>query len=237
MAISVVIPVRNDETALVSLLTELAPLRGPDFEVVVVEADDSSMAHGLAQGADRWLRAGAGRGLQLQHGVDESSHDCLWFLHADSRDVANASTWLLEQSRDTARAPGWGRFDVRFDDESAVLQMVAWFMNWRSRLTSIATGDQGIYIDRVLLAAVGGWPQQPLMEDVELSARLRRHTSPCLPPRHSVELTTSARRWRANGVWRTIGLMWWLRFCYALGRNPAELERLYYADNKVQVDD
>ena len=128
---------------------------------------------------------------------------------------------------------GWGRFEVRFDDDRWPYRVVPWFMNWRSRITGIATGDQGIFVDRSLLEKVGGWPQQLLMEDVELSARLRRRIRPSLPPRGAAMLTTSARRWRANGVLRTIMLMWSLRLRYALGADPATLHKAYYEDNRV----
>lgn len=240
MAISVVIPVRDDELALAGLLGELQPLRGAGLEVVVVEAEpgevdahastpqSSSQNSQLVALTDQWLQGAPGRGQQLQLGALAAKHQCLWFLHADTRDVAAAATWLADQIEGTTGANGWGRFDVRLDDQRLLLRLVPWFMNLRSRLSSICTGDQGIFVDRTLLANVGGWPQQPLMEDVELSKLLRRRIAPTLPARAQIHITTSARRWRIHGAWRTIFLMWWLRLRYSLGSDPAELSRLYY---------
>lgn len=236
MAISVVIPVRGDEDALRALLLELGPLRGPSLEVIVVEADDSSIARELRDCVDCWLKAPAGRAQQMQCGVGRAAHSCLWFLHADSSEIGAASGWLQDRCIKT-RSPGWGRFEVLFDDDRSSLRLVAWFMNWRSRLSSIATGDQAMFVDRELLDAAGGWPEQRLMEDVELSSRLRRLTLPELPPNGLFQITTSARRWRANGVWRTIVLMWWLRIRYALGADPETLHRLYYAGKGSTIDE
>ena len=233
MGISVVIPVRFDELPCARLLGELQEFRGPQFEIVVVEAADSALDSRLYESADRWLRGDVGRSVQLATGAAEAQHSCLWFLHADTQDIADAARYLITVFAQTAPVCTWGRFEVRFDDQRLLYKMVPWFMNWRSRLTGIATGDQGIYVSKALLVNVGGWPQQLLMEDVELCARLRRLMSPSLPPRGVVTLTTSARRWRANGVWRTIFLMWRLRLKYALGVDPAELHKSYYQDNGI----
>lgn len=231
MGISVVIPVRFDEQPCARLLCELQEFRGPQFEILVVEAADSSLDPELHKSADRWLRSDVGRSVQLAVGAAEANQPCLWFLHADTRDVADAARYLIELFAQSPPVGTWGRFEVRFDDQRLLYRMVPWFMNWRSRLTGIATGDQGIYVSSALLLDAGGWPQQLLMEDVELCARLRRLMSPSLPPRGLVTLTTSARRWRTNGVWRTIFLMWRLRLKYALGVDPAELHKSYYVDN------
>jgi len=217
------------------LLAELAPFRGPDFELIVVVARESSSPP-LADtppGADLWLECCPGRAKQLAFGASRARHACLWFLHADTAEIAAAARWLKRWCAQPHRSPGWGRFEVRFDDKRWPYRIVPWFMNWRSRLTSIATGDQGIFVDSGLLESVGGWPQQPLMEDVELCARLRHQTQPSLPPRGAVALTTSARRFRANGVGRTILLMWSLRLRYALGADPVKLYKSYYEDHRV----
>ena len=104
------------------------------------------------------------------------------------------------------------------------LAIVAALMNLRSRLTGIATGDQAMFMTRAAFRAVGGFPDQPLMEDIELSRRLRRLSAPaCLRAR----VVTSGRRWEARGVWRTIALMWRLRLLYSLGVAPERLARSY----------
>jgi hypothetical protein len=100
-------------------------------------------------------------------------------------------------------------------------------MNARSRWTGIATGDQAVFVRRDAFAAVGGFPPLPLMEDVALSAALKRVSRPlCLRER----VTTSGRRWESHGVIRTIALMWWLRLRYFFGTSPERLAEIYRHD-------
>ena len=118
----------------------------------------------------------------------------------------------------------WGRFDVRISGRSRLLEVVATFMNLRSRLSDIATGDQAIFMTRAAFDTVGGFPAQPLMEDIEISNRLRRLSRPaCL----HAKATTSGRRWETRGIWRTMLLMWRLRFAYWRGAAPERLAELY----------
>ncbi|MFT6463236.1 TIGR04282 family arsenosugar biosynthesis glycosyltransferase [Halopseudomonas sp.] len=121
----------------------------------------------------------------------------------------------------------WGRFDVRLSPSSPTLKLVAWMMNQRSRLTGICTGDQAIFVRRDLFERLGGYADIPLMEDIELSSRLRKISRPaCL----QTPLKTSSRKWQKHGVWRTIGLMWWIRLQYWAGVSPDQLVRQYYGD-------
>jgi len=105
-----------------------------------------------------------------------------------------------------------------------MLWVVSHMINLRSRLSGIATGDQAIFVRRDLFDKVGGFPVQPLMEDVELCKRLLPHSRPaCL----SQCVMTSGRRWESRGVWRTIFLMWQLRWAYWRGTDATTLARLY----------
>jgi GT2 family glycosyltransferase len=105
-----------------------------------------------------------------------------------------------------------------------MLGVVAWLMNRRSRWTGIATGDQAMFVRREAFDAAGRFPEQALMEDVALSARLKRVSPPlCLAAR----VVTSGRRWESRGVLRTIVLMWWLRLRYFLGASPERLAQIY----------
>ena len=97
-------------------------------------------------------------------------------------------------------------------------------MNWRSRLTGIATGDQAMFVTRGAFDQAGGFPPIALMEDVALSARLKRLGRPlCL----HAKVTTSARRWQRHGVLRTVLLMWKLRLAYFFGADPVRLAKAY----------
>jgi hypothetical protein len=141
----------------------------------------------------------------------------LLFLHADTRLPPDAASAVLARG-------DWGRFDVAIEGRHALLPVIARMMNLRSRLTGIATGDQAIFVRRTLFERLGGYAEIPLMEDVELSRRLRRVSRPvCL----RLRAVTSGRRWEMRGVLRTVVLMWRLRLAYSLGADPHRLAERY----------
>lgn len=220
--LSIVLPVLNEAPEIVAVLQALAPLRTGGAEVIVVDGGSTDRSAELARPrADRVLAAPRGRASQMNAGAAAARGGVLLFLHADTR-LPEGADRLIGQAIDAGRL--WGRFDVHIEGRSAWLPLVAAMMNRRSRLTGIATGDQAVFVAREAFAAVSGFPDIPLMEDIELSRRLRRIGRPaCLAAR----VTTSGRRWEAHGVWRTILRMWWLRLRYSLGADPRHLAVAY----------
>ena len=216
--LTVIVPTLNEASTIREALQALAPLRARGHEVIVVDGDSDDGTASLAGPAcDRLLLAPRGRALQMNAGAMAASGDALVFLHADTRLPQGADELILGA---LARS-SWGRFDVRIASRHPLLALVAWAVNLRSRLTGVATGDQAIFVRR---DAFPGFPEIPLMEDIALSRMLKRRGRPaCLRAR----VTTSARRWEARGVLRTILLMWRLRFLYALGAAPQRLASLY----------
>jgi rSAM/selenodomain-associated transferase 2 len=218
----IVVPVLDEAPNLASQLGALQPFRRRGARVVVVDggSGDDSLAI-AAEFADFALVSARGRARQMNAGAATCSAELLLFLHADTRLPHDADTLV----RRALQAPHrWGRFDVAIDSPRPVMRLVETLMNLRSRWTGIATGDQAVFVRRDLFDQVGGFPDQPLMEDVALSTRLKRHGPPaCLRER----VTTSARRWERQGPWRTILLMWRLRAAYALGVDPAKLATRY----------
>ena len=216
--LSIILPVLNEAPGIVAALQALAPLRSRGAEVIVVDGGSADRSAELAAPfADQVLDAPRGRASQMNAGAAAARGGVRLFLHADSRLPEDADRLVAQ-----AMACGhhWGRFDVEIEGKSAWLPVVAALMNRRSRLTGIATGDQAVFVAREVFAAVGGFPDIPLMEDIELSRRLLRTGRPaCLAAR----VTTSGRRWEAHGVWRTILRMWWLRLRYFLGADPQRL--------------
>lgn len=221
--VSVVVPALDEADTIEAMLATLAPLRARGSEVIVVDGgsrDDTAVR--AAAGATRVLHARPGRAPQMNAGAAVATGELLWFLHADTLvdELVLAAMEAAARDHDVS----WGRVGVRLDSWRPLLRLTAVLMNIRSRLTGIATGDQGIFVRRALFDRIGGFPEQPLMEDVELSARLRGHAAPrCLP----TGLTTSARRWERHGVIRTILLMWSLRLAYWRGADPAVLAARY----------
>lgn len=221
--LSVIVPTLNEAAGIVATLQSLGGLRRCGHEVIVVDGGSGDGTAALAAGlADRVLTATPGRAAQMNAGARVAAGDVLLFLHADTR-LPEAADRLVLQGL-AASGALWGRFDVRIAGLHPLLRVVETMMNLRSRLTRICTGDQGIFVRREAFEAVGGYPAQALMEDIAISARLRRLSAPlCLRAR----CLTSARRWESRGVVRTIVLMWWLRLQYALGAAPARLARDY----------
>ncbi|WP_341236289.1 TIGR04283 family arsenosugar biosynthesis glycosyltransferase [uncultured Limnobacter sp.] len=168
------------------------------------------------------IQSGKGRAQQMNSGAAQARGEVLLFLHADT--VLNSEAWsaLLTKLNECL----WGRFDVRIEGKSAWLPVVAWFMNRRSRLSKIGTGDQALFVSRALFNRVGGFPDQSLMEDIELCKRLKR-----VAPRQFLAISspvfTSGRRWDLNGAWATILLMWRFRFLYWRGVSAETLAKLY----------
>ena len=218
--VTAVVPVLDDAEHLARLLSQLASW--PGLEVVVVDGGsrDDPFAVCRRFGA-RCLASAPGRGGQLRRGVDAAGGEWLWLLHADAEVTADLADALAQ----AMRSASWGRFDVRLTGASPLLRTIAFLMNWRSGVTGICTGDHGIFVSRALLDTVGGVPDQPLLEDIELSKRLRRRARPF---RVRARLGSSGRRWERAGVLRTVVFMWWLRLRYFLGARPVDLYRRYY---------
>jgi rSAM/selenodomain-associated transferase 2 len=220
--LSIVIPALNEAACIVNTLHALQPLRRRGAEIVVADGGSSDGTAELAAlWADHVVVAPRGRAAQMNAGAAVAGAGVLLFLHADTQLPPHADAAI---QRAITRGAGWGRFDVHIDGRPGMLRVVAAMMNLRSRWSGIATGDQAIFITRALFDAVGGFPQQPLMEDVELSSRLRHLGRPaCLREK----VVTSGRRWEQRGVWRTIVLMWRLRWRYWRGEPAASLAEAY----------
>jgi rSAM/selenodomain-associated transferase 2 len=220
--LSIVLPALNEAAGIAATLQALAPLRAAGHEVIVVDGGSTDGTAELAAPlACRVVPSERGRARQMNAGAAAATREALLFLHADTQLPPHADAAIAVALQGGAR---WGRFDVHIEGRSRWLPVVARLMNWRSRLTGIATGDQALFIETVLFRDIGGYAPLPLMEDIELCSRLRRIARPaCLRER----VTTSGRRWDTRGAWRTIWLMWTLRWRYWRGISAEELARAY----------
>ncbi len=225
LSVAVILPVRNEAAVLEAVLADLLVRHDP-LEVIVVDGGSRDASHAIADGFSsrypvRVFNAPAGRALQMNAGAAAASADILLFLHADTRLPPGA----LDAVRAAVSAGHvWGRFDVRFDGKRPAYRIIEWFMNRRSALTGIATGDQTIFVRRDIFESFGGYAPIALMEDIEFSRRLKRRGRPA---RLADAVTTSARRWERYGVVRTVLRMWGLRFLFWVGVSPTRLARWY----------
>ena len=237
---SIIIPVLNEATNIQACLLALQALRAR-AEIIVVDGGSCDNTVALATPyADKIVESEQGRARQMNHGANQAAGDILLFLHADTELPEHALT-LIEQNISTRQV--WGRFNIELlvrtrrvgmpyqraalpNFEQLMFNIIAFMMNWRSRLTGIATGDQTIFVTKTAFNTVGGYAEIALMEDIALSSALKKISAPvCL----TAKVKSSARRWQHNGIFKTILLMWSLRLRYWLGANPDLLAELYRA--------
>jgi rSAM/selenodomain-associated transferase 2 len=219
--LTIVIPVLNEAAIIEAALEALKPLRSRGAEVIVADGCSRDATAELARPlADRFITAPRGRGAPLNAGAALGSGDALLFLHADTA-LPDGADRLIGDALDRR---AWGRFDLRIAGRHPFLGVIACMINWRSRATGIASGDQAIFMRREAFRAVGGFPELPLMEDIAISRRLKRL---CRPACITAPVVTSGRRWEHHGVWRTILLMWRLRLAFYCGAAPDWLASRY----------
>jgi rSAM/selenodomain-associated transferase 2 len=220
--ISVIIPCLNEAASISDCLASLQSFKERGHEIIVVDGGSKDETLSLAEEkSDFVLSAPRGRASQLNFGAKKAKGCLLLFLHADTL-LAEGMEVQLEEAAEKNLA--WGRFDVRFSSAEPLLRIVEFFMNTRSRLTGIATGDQAMFVTRQLFERAGGFPKIALMEDIAFSKKLKNF---CRPICYRNKVLTSSRRWQRLGIIRTILNMWSLRLRYTLGTSPEKLAKEY----------
>ena len=221
--LTVVVPILNEAGRVDALTSYLNTL---PCQVIVVDGGSTDETFAKLQTSVRpqvrVMSAPRGRATQMNTGARHADTPFLLFLHADTTLPDNGVTHVIATLQNSKSV--WGRFDVSFDNATPMLRLVAWFMNWRSALTGICTGDQAIFATAVAFSAVSGFNEIPLMEDIEISRKLKSLGKPI---RLRTPVVTAARRWRTNGPIRTIFTMWWLRLRYWYGTSPETLLKWY----------
>lgn len=222
MTLSIVIPVFNEAHGIPSLLVRLATIIEPGVDTIFVDGGSTDDTVALVKAAgQRVITAPKGRAWQMNAGAAQTTGSILLFLHADTQLPLNAVAAVQAHLRG---GTCWGRFDVRIAGTAWMLGVVAQMMNWRSRYTGVATGDQALFMTRAAFNSVGGFAEQNLMEDIEMSCSLKQLSRPaCI----RTPVITSGRRWETYGVWKTIFLMWRLRWAYWRGQSAQQLAQLY----------
>jgi len=224
---SIIIPVFDESSELDSTLDKLSLNLQGNFNIEIILSDGGSADNSLEiaeQYPCRVINTSTGRASQMNAASTQARGDWLVFLHADSQLPSN---WQdqLQQSNE------WGFFPVKLSGKHWPLRIVETFINLRSRVSKVATGDQGLYFSRSFFEKLGGYPDIPIMEDVAISKLARQVSAPSvgIDP-----VMTSSRRWQQNGIIKTILLMWSLRLAYFLGIDPVRLHRIYYPNHGRQ---
>jgi len=221
VSIAIIVPVFNEERVLPALITQL-PQLGANEWIIVDGGSTDATCRLLDESTVRWIRSDSGRAVQMNAGSKACKSDILLFVHSDTS-IGSSHILAIKQVMQDESVVG-GRFDVRLSGAGFALCMIAWFINMRSRLTGISTGDQCQFVRRTVFERMGCFPEQALMEDVEFSKRLKHlGTIACLRRK----VVTSSRRWEAHGIMPTVWLMWKLRLLYWLGTSPEKLAHMY----------
>ena len=229
-SIAIIIPTLNEERTISRTLLALRPFRFDEIFIVDGGSDDRTTAlayshlSGICRGHAEVLRSEKGRARQMNSGAAHAASDVLLFLHADTQLPASAPDDIANAMNQPDCVGG--RFDVRFEQDRGWAWLISRLINLRSRLSRISTGDQAIFVRRTVFCELGGFADIPLMEDIELSHRLKlRGPIAAIPSK----ATTSFRRWEQHGALRTILQMWSLRFLYWIGISPEKLQYFYAA--------
>ncbi|MCC9640789.1 TIGR04283 family arsenosugar biosynthesis glycosyltransferase [Rhodopirellula sp. JC740] len=221
MKVSVVIPTWNEAGNIAECVR--SALQCGVWEVIVSDGgsqdDTLAVVSSLQESRVKLLRSDPGRGVQLRTGANHATGEMLLFLHADNRLPSDA----LEQLAG-AGWPKWGGYRQRIDAKGIRFRLLEWGNAYRGRSRSNLFGDQAIFVQRGLYEAVGGFAPVSLMEDVMLSAELRKHSPATLLPG---PVSVDARRWKQRGVVRQTLLNWRIQRAFAMGATPDELRQIY----------
>jgi rSAM/selenodomain-associated transferase 2 len=223
MRLSIIIPVLNEEAIIETQLTRLVQqCARQDYELLVIDGGSTDRTVEIAQRYAQVINAPRGRARQMNTGAAAASGDVLLFLHADT-ELPNSVFLAIEEALAAPKVVA-GAFRLCFNCERLPYRLVAFMTNLRSQTFTVFTGDQAYFIRAASFKAVEGYPDQPLMEDLEIIARLRRIGTILLVPHY---VKTSARRHEKIGLFRSVLFMWYLRTLYKFGVSAGRLQLMY----------
>ncbi|MEV6055839.1 TIGR04283 family arsenosugar biosynthesis glycosyltransferase [Streptomyces sp. NPDC052107] len=220
-SVSIIVPVLNEERTIQAALGRLCR-DFPDCELVVVDGGSTDATVEIATLHAKVVHSERGRAKQMNAGARHTSGEVLWFIHADT-EIHHAALAHIRAAMSDPTVVGGG-LTLRFDRHTPGLNYLAYTSNARARHLRHIFGDQAMFIRRSVFEELGGFPDLPIMEDLEMSRRLDRRGTLAILPATS---TASSRRLVEHGVWRMIVFMQCLKLLYFAGADPERIRRRY----------
>ena len=224
LKISIIIPVYNEAETINSCIANVKKTCGENYEIIIVDgSDDGSTLSAVDDDAVMLLASPPGRAVQMNYGAQKAVGDILIFLHADTT-LPPAAGKIV---RETLRAPcaTAGAFKLGFDTPLRSMKWISFLADMRCRLERVPYGDQAIFVYKSTFEKLGGFPEIQLMEDVEFFRNIKRKRLEIVILKESI--TTSSRRYIADGPLRCALRNTFLRILHLCGVNPATLRDLY----------
>ena len=219
--LSIIIPVLNEADCLDQGLARLFALQWVTNHAEVIISDGGSN-DGSLDIAGKYpcsiVRSNPGRATQMNTASKLAQGKFLLFLHADSTLPEDFNCFIETDAK-------WGFYRLRLSDNALVYRIIETAINLRTRFSHVAGGDQGLYFKRNFFESINAYPKIPLMEDIAICKAARRLAKPFVI---GSAISSSNRRWRNNGIVKTVLLMWSLRLAFWLGVDPRRLHKIYY---------
>jgi rSAM/selenodomain-associated transferase 2 len=220
LKVSVIIPILNEIESIGEMMAMLKNIEDI-HEIIFADGGSIDGTLDLITSEFKLVRSERGRGIQLNKGAEAASGDVLLFLHCDSVLSKDAIRYI-----DESLQQGYvgGCFSLAFNKKGFLLDLIAYLSNLRVKLLKVMFGDQGIFIKKEVFDQLGGFPEIPIMEDLEFSLKFKKSAR---IKQVEGKIITSARRFEKNGVLKTIMFMHKMKLLYFLGKRPEELYNLY----------
>jgi len=223
--ISFVIPAYNESSTIENTLKTLLPSLGKNDEVIVVDGSSKDDTVDKVKGFSSVLlieSQNRGRAVQMNLGAEIASKEYIFFLHADTTIDRTGIEKLRHEI--LKNKISWGWFTLRLNSPKFIYRVLETLASYRTAVANEPLGDHGIFVRKSLFEEVGGYPQIPIMEDIELVKKLKRKS-------HGKKIDhyvlSSVRRFEKEGVLRNCLKITAMRVKYFMGYSSKELSKGY----------
>lgn len=222
--ISIVIPTYNESAIIGSTLRRLNEIITSQDEIIVVDGSSEDKTREIAREFPNVILTTSrrGRASQMNAGAKIAKGEYLLFLHADV--LINEKCLSMLKNRICGNEIQWGWFAFTLNSPRFIYRVIEVGANLRNRFTGIPLGDHGIFVKKDMFHIVGGFPEIPIMEDLEFSRKMNIIANGI---EISSPLKISVRRFEHSGIIRTLSRMWVLRILYYFGVSPERLTKYY----------